>query len=145
MSMVNVGAVDATSFTLLLKFNKNPQKNREIIGYFVEHPFSIWVITLSGNYDLFVEFVVKDIFSLERIMTEIRDHFEEDLNHYKLDLFAKNLRSSQLIADVYKGLDLQPPPIKDRKYKEKNLDALDKKILQALTLDSSKSLVEIAT
>ena len=91
-SIVNVGAVDATSFTLLLKFNKNPQKNREIIGYFVEHPFSIWVITLSGNYDLFVEFVVKDIFSLERIMTEIRDHFQEDLNHYKLDLFAKNLR-----------------------------------------------------
>ena len=36
-------------------------------------------------------------------------------------------------------------PIKDRKYKEKNLDTLDKKILQTLALDSSKSLVEIAT
>ena len=144
-SIINIGAIEATSFTLLLKFNKNLQKDKEIINYFVDHPFSIWVVALSGNYDLFVEFVVKDIFSLESIMTEIRDRFQGDLNHYKLDLFAKNLRSSQLIADVYKGLDLQPPPIKDRKYKEKNLDALDKKILQALTLDSSKSLVEIAT
>lgn len=143
-SIINVGAIEATSFTLLLKFNKNLQKNKDIIDYFVEHHFSIWVVTLSGNYDLFVEFVVKDIFSLERMMTEIRDHFQEDLNHYKLDLFAKNLRSSQLIPDVYKGLELHPLPIKERSYKEKKLDALDKKILQALTAHSNKSLVEIA-
>lgn len=143
-AIINVGALDATSFTLLLKFNRNPEKNREIIDYFVSHPFSIWVVTLSGNYDLFVEFAVKDIFSLEKIMTEIRDHFQEDLNHCKLDLFAKNLRSSQLIADVYKGLDLQPLPVKARDYKKKKLDALDKKILRALTAHSDRSLVEIA-
>ena len=143
-SIINVGALGSTSFTLLLKFNKNPQKNRAIIDYFVEHPFSIWVITLSGNYDLFVEFVVKDISSLEKIITEIRDHFQENLNHYKFDMFAKNLRSSQLIADVYKGMDLQPLPLKDRKYKEKKLDDLDRKILHVLTANSDKSLVEIA-
>ena len=144
-SIVNVGALEATSFTLLLKFNKDPQKNTEIIDYFVKHPFSIWIVTLSGNYDLFVEFAVKDISSLERIATEIRDHFQEDLNHYKLDLFAKNLRSSQLIPDVYKDLELQPLPIKERSYKEKKLDDLDKKILEKLTLHSNKSLVEIAS
>lgn len=144
-SIINVGAIEATSFTLLLKFNKNLQKNKEIIDYFVNHLFSIWVVSLSGNYDLFVEFAVKDISSLERMMTEIRDHFQADLNHYKLDLFARNLRSSQLIADVYKGLELQPLPIKDRKYKEKKLDTLDKKILHGLTAHSNKSLVEIAT
>lgn len=78
------------------------------------------------------------------MVKEIRDRFQEDLNHYKLDLFAKNLRSSQLITDTYKDLKLQNLPIKERIYKEKKLDELDKKILHALVLHSNKSLIEIA-
>ena len=143
-SVINTGALECTSFTMFLKFNKNPYKNKEILDYFKEHPFSIWVVTLSGTFDLYVEFITKNLDHLNNIITEIKEHFGEDLNYYETQLLKETLRVEHLIGDIYKNLELEELKPRKREFKSLKLDELDKKILKIISLNSDKSLIDIA-
>lgn len=144
-TVINTGALGVTTFTILLKFNKDLQKNKEIIDFFTKHPFAEWVVLLSGNYDLFVEFVTTDINHFVALLKEIKGHFQADLNHYKVHLSEETLRVEHLVKDLYidLGLEVIYPP--KREYIPKKLDELDKKILSVLSKNSDKTLTEIAT
>ena len=143
-TVINTGALGVTTFTVLLKFNKDLQKNKEIIDFFTKHPFAEWIVLLSGNYDLFLEFVTTDINHFVALLKEIKEHFQADLNHYKVHLLEEALRVEHLVKDLYVDLGLEVIYPQKREYIPKKLDELDKKILSVLSKNSDKTLTEIA-
>ena len=56
-TVINIGALNCDTFTLFLKFNEDIYKNKEIIEYLKSYPFVDWIVTLSGDWDIFAEFI----------------------------------------------------------------------------------------
>ena len=143
-AVVNLGALNLTTVTLLLKFNEDIYEKPEIIDYFKNHEMADWVITLSGQWDIFVELVSKDFLHLDKIISEIIQHFSESLNTYQLFFSRDTLRVEHLITDFYKNLGLEEPAQKQRTEEIHTIDETDKKILQVLNEDSSLPFLQIA-
>ena len=143
-AIINTEALNKISFTMKIKFNKGLQKFKEIEKFFINHPLSNWISTISGNYDLFIEFIIEDLGQMQKIITEIREHFQEDLNNYKIHICEKTLRVEHLIKDLYIDLNLPELLVKKRDFSSKKLDRLDKQILNIISNDSEKNFVEIA-
>jgi len=135
-AVVNLGAANFTTVTLLLRFNEDIYEKKEIIEYFKNHEFADWVVSLSGQWDLFVELAIKDFIHLDKLILEITNHFGTQLNTYQLFFSSYTLRVEHLIADFYKDLELELPA-KPRTFQDYTLDAIDKKILYLLNQDSS--------
>ncbi len=142
-AVVNLGAFKHNTFSLMLKFNEDIYENKDILNYFKQHPFSNWVISLSGTWDIFAEFVCKDLEHLRSITTELVEHFGELLNSYQTH-FGNVLRVEHLVASFYKGLDLEEVPLHPRQYKEIELDKTDRRILNIITSNSSLPYLTIA-
>lgn len=143
-SVINIGALGLDTFTILLKFNDDIYENKAIIEYFNTHPFADWVATLSGEWDIFAEFIYKDNSHMQAIIKELVSHFGELLNTYKTYSSAVILRVEHLPADFYKELGLGELPRKKRINKHYKADKTDKKILSALSQDSSLPYLTIA-
>lgn len=144
-AVVNTGSLGATSFSMLIKLNKSLEKSKDIKDFFVNHENSLWVISLSGTYDLFIEFVTYGFGHMNKLVKGIKEKLGEELNHYELHLLEETLKVEHLIEDLYKDLKLKEPVLKSREYREKKLDKLDRKILATLSVDSNRSLIDIAS
>jgi Lrp/AsnC family transcriptional regulator, leucine-responsive regulatory protein len=142
--IVNLGALGITTFTLLLKFNEDIYESPEIINYFENHNNADWVITLSGQWDIFAEFVATDIVNYASIIQGIINHFGDKLNTYTSFLSNDTLRVEHLVKDFYEDLDVENLPFKKRVSDYYNIDKVDKKIIATLSEDSSLSYLEIA-
>jgi DNA-binding Lrp family transcriptional regulator len=66
------------------------------------------------------------------------------LNTYQLFFSNEALRVEHFVEDLYKDLDVTPPSVSERKFKEFTLDKLDKEILYALNQDSTLPYLTIA-
>jgi len=142
---INLGSLGFNTYTILLRFNENIYENMPIIDYFKNHEFISWVVSLSGQWDLFIEIIAKDSNHLSEIIEKMLNHFQDNLNTYKIFSSKDTLRVEHLIEDVYNDLKLQPLEIKERVNSVYKIDKIDKKILNLLVENSSLSFVEIAT
>jgi DNA-binding Lrp family transcriptional regulator len=143
-SVVNLGTMDITTVTLLLKFNEDIYEKKEFIDYFKNHPFADWVVTLSGQWDMFVELASKDFNHLNKIISDIVGRFGKSLNTYQLFFSNDTLRVEHLIADFYKDLKVEQPSQKERVTKVQDVDETDRRILHVLNEDSSLPYLQIA-
>ncbi len=143
-AVINIGALKYDTFVLLLKFNEDIYKNKEIIEYLRNYPFADWLITLSGDWDMFVEFIYRDINHFFKILNDLFEHFGANLDTHKILFSNQVIKVEHLVPDFYKDIALPPIEKHDRKFKEYKLDKTDKDILNILSLDSSLSFVELA-
>jgi DNA-binding Lrp family transcriptional regulator len=141
---INLGTLDLDTFTLLLKFNEDIYKNQKIINFFKNHEFADWVAILSGDWDIFAEFVCKDLSHLFNIIDSIIKEFGSILNTYQLLFSRDTLRVEHLISEFYKKINLPSIPVKPRRIEITKIDKTDKKILNLLAQNSSLSFHEIA-
>jgi len=143
-SVINLGAIGLDTFTLLLKFNSDIYKDKDIISYFKNHEFADWVVSLSGEWDIFAEFVCRDLNHVSEILEGIIREFNEDLIKYELMFSRDTLRVEHLISDFYKETKLQNIQNKERRVDVEKIDKVDRKILGLLSVDSSLGFPEIA-
>lgn len=143
-SVVNLGSLNVTTITVLLKFNEDIYEKKEIIEFFKNHALADWVISLSGQWDLFVELVAKDFMSLYTMVDEIVARFSDSLNTYQLFFSRDTLRVEHLIEDFYKPLRLEQPIQKERTKEIYEIGEVDKKILKILNENSSLPYLQIA-
>src|SRR3989338_2403632 len=143
-AVINTVAIGHTSFSMLIKISKNLKKNDEVYNYFIHHPYSIWAISLSGTYDLFIEFIVKDLRHLVDIIKEIKTTLKDSINYYEIHIDQETIKVEHLIKDIYKDLKLEDHTIQKRPYEEKKLDSTDRKILSVISKESNLPLVDIA-
>ena len=143
-AVINIGSVKLNTFTMLLRFNDDIYENKDIINYFNNHRFADWVVTMSGNWDIFVEFVFRDIHHLSSLVKEVINKFSNTLSNYQVFFSNDVLRVEHLVSDFYKDLKLEEPVLKERGVKGYDIDAVDKKILNLLNQDSSLPYLQIA-
>jgi len=144
-SVINLGALRYYTFTMLLRFNEDIYKNKEIMDYFKKHDFADWVATLSGHWDVFAEFACTNIFGMSEIIEGIIEHFGDSLATYQVFLSNDTLRVEHLIGDFYKDLKINSViPLEERRLEEFKADSVDKKILNLLGEDSSLNFLDIA-
>lgn len=143
-AVVNIAAIRASTFAMLIKFNVDIYKNPEIIDYFKQHEFANWSMTLSGNWDIFVEFIYTGLYQVEDIVHQIIECFNDSINTYQVYSSNDSIKVESLIPDFYKDLKLPypQPPIRDMM--PCDLDKTDKLILNLLNIDSSLSYKEIS-
>ncbi|MFH1308251.1 MAG: winged helix-turn-helix transcriptional regulator [archaeon] len=143
-SIVNLGSLNFTTFTVLLKFNEDIYENSSIIEYFKSHDYVDWMVSLSGQWDLFIEFVSRDFNHLTEIIEEIISYFKDTLETYELSYSRVTLRVEHLVKDFYQDLKLSPIKTSERTKQIFKLDKIDKQILEVLNKDSSLPYLSIA-
>lgn len=142
--VVNLGSINVTTATVLFKFNEDIYENERIINFFKNHPLVDWLVTLSGDWDLFVEFTTKDIMHLTEMIKRISIEFSGVLNSYQVFYSNDTLRVEHLVEDFYKDLRLKTLEQKKRTLNKHVLDNTDRLILKALSSDSSDSYITLA-
>lgn len=142
---INIPLLKLETFDIFLKFNEDIYEGKEILNYFKEHPFTNWVITLSGNWDIFAEFIFKDTAQMEELIRGIIEHFGETLNSYQIICsFSTPIKIERLVQEFYKDLKLEPIPKKENIPKPQKLDNTDKKILGFYSQNSAEPFLSIA-
>ncbi|MCK5107490.1 MAG: Lrp/AsnC family transcriptional regulator [Nanoarchaeota archaeon] len=143
-SIINLSTLGYTTITLLLRFNEDVYENIEILNYFKEHGSVDWMVTLSGKWDLFVEFIISDFIHLENIVQEILEKFEGTIERYELFFSKETLKVEHLIEDFYKDLKLDPLPSAKRINVISKINTMDKNILSLISTNSSMNYTQIA-
>ncbi|MFQ5620790.1 MAG: winged helix-turn-helix transcriptional regulator [Candidatus Nanoarchaeia archaeon] len=143
-SVVNLRSLGLSTVAILFKFNDDVYENKAILDYFVNHDYSSGVVTLSGQWDVFAEFVWKDINHLHNILNGILEYFGDVLNSYETFSSLETLRVEHLVSSFYEDLDLEEIKHGKRSYKKYDIDEVDKKILEMLNEDSSMHFLDIA-
>lgn len=141
---LHFGAMQLETVGFLFKFNEDLYENAQILNFFKQHPFVDWVATLSGNWDLFAEFVSKDFNQLRQLTKEIIIQLGTLINSYEVFFSYSIIKVQHLPEHFYQGLELEALPVKKRETKQYTLDEKDKQILYILNQDASLSFIEIA-
>lgn len=143
-SLVNGNALGFFSYVVLFKFNQDPSKSTQIIDYLRNHKNTIWIASLTGQYDLLVEFEAKSIPHLTKTIYEVADNFGEELFNYKVLISHKTLRVEHLIRDLYEGLNLPAPGVEERTTETNKLDSTDLRILNEFNNDPVCNIIDLA-
>ena len=140
-TLVNFTKLGFMQYKLYLKFHSiNPQKEKEIIDYFINKKKIIWVSSCRGKWDLTLTLISKDIVEFDRIIKEIIDNFGK----FILDKDILIVSYSPLYSRNY----LLPEEIKleflyMNQIENKEIDETDEKILKVLSNNSQISILEI--
>jgi DNA-binding Lrp family transcriptional regulator len=141
---VKLGAIGLDTFCLMLNFKDDIYDNNEILDYFKKHEFSNWAMTLSGDWDIFAEFVYKDLPDARNIIAGIVERFGERILAYDVFFSYEPLKVEHLVADIYKDLKLEEPLQKKRTENKVSIDDQDRILLNLVAKDSSLSYVTLA-
>ncbi len=142
--VVNIGAIKAETFDMMLRFNEDIYATEDILGFFKKNDAVTWLVTLSGEWDMLVEFVFKDILHFKSIISGTLSHFGQRLDSYKVFLPRDILRVEHLISDFYQELNMKSIPRDHRTQEKYDLDKVDREILSVLNEDSTLRLLDIA-
>jgi Lrp/AsnC family transcriptional regulator, leucine-responsive regulatory protein len=141
---VDPGKLNMYTYSIILSFNEDVYEKREIIDFFANHDRAIWVITLSGQWDIVAEFIVDAYYQVMNIVDHLIERFGAVINTYKIFSSNKILRDEHLIECLYEDLDLPSPQHPKRESALHTIDAVDRKILYELNQDSSLPYLTIA-
>ncbi len=123
--------------------NVTPEKEREIIKHFGEHPNVFWLVRTGGRWDLLVDF-----------MTENIARFDEELQH-SMNTFQGHLQNKEVMTFLdshhFRRDYLHPETgtSEERVYfggvpQEENLDRTDLEILKSIATDARKPYRHVA-
>ncbi|MBW3022450.1 winged helix-turn-helix transcriptional regulator, partial [Candidatus Woesearchaeota archaeon] len=143
VTTINLGAIRVGTVAVLLKFNEDIYEKPEILDYFKNHEYANWVITLSGEWDIFAEIVIEHFGRLIKIVDDMVSKFSNILNTYQI-FYSMPIRVEHLIKDVYADLKLEEIPVKKREESVQEIDEIDRRILGVLSLNSELPYLAIA-
>ena len=64
--------------------NVDELKEREIISYFVRHPFLTWVVTSTGKWSIIMDVILRNLVHLNAIVDELKEKYGEFFGEYKI-------------------------------------------------------------
>lgn len=142
-AIVNVAKYGFENFRLYLRFqNLSIEKEKELVDYLVESPFTMWVARCRGHWDMIVTFTAKSIKHFAEIFHELLVRFDNFI-------LNKNICTVEMVDHFTRAYFLDEPVLKlaytYAGEKEKTgLDELDNKILSFISNDSRNSFLELS-
>ncbi len=144
-TVINIGAIKHDTFIMLCRFNEDIYTNTKILDYFKTHPYCNWAATLSGQWDIVAEFIIKDTFSINQITETLITELNGNVNTYQVFCPMPAIKVEHLPEDYYKHLKLKPLLSPTKTTEQYSLDQQDKKLLHTLSEDASLTYVELVT
>ena len=142
VTFVNALALGYSHYKVLLRLqNTNPQKEKEIIDYLVDHKNIRWVVSCSGRWDINFSIMAKTLQEFIEIYRKIESDFGDYISEKNISLLIKSpgfTKGYLLNKNSFRTLEYE------RRVMEKELDPLDKKILKSISQNARKSIIEIA-
>ncbi len=140
-TMVDMSKFGYKANHLFIKLN-NPTEEIEkaILNKLVKYPFVRAVIKFSGDYDLEIAFVTKDIEDLDRVLTRIVTDCSGSLQDYELLTIPKTF-----VTETFPPSFLEYKTKRDEKKKpDKKIDKKDIEILKIMSEDAIIPVYEVA-
>jgi len=144
-TIINLGAIGYSTMVVLFRFKEELYSDKEILPFFKDNKNIIWSMTLSGGYDLLVEFAVKGIDNFQVVIQECLYALTDKIIEYKTFFSGEILRTTPLIKEVYVDLDLQDILGFKRNITSKpSLSNTQKLLLNLMSKDSTMSIVDLS-
>jgi len=144
-TILNYKAIGYTEYTVFIKLKKLNKETRKAAEEFLKkHPFTLWVGTCVGEYDLRINVIAKNPEQLKKTMDEIEKGLIQEIKEYNiLSRIQKNIRKNYLIfsylstpeeIEEIKKVKTEIP--KEKSKDIKILDEKDWQIIKILSKDS---------
>ncbi len=140
-AILNINKLGYLYNRIFLKFqNVNPDKENEIIKFFITHKKIGWIAQLDGDWDLAAVVWARDSVEFEEVLDEILNKFGKYFEDKFISVATKiyHLKHKFLIS-----INSPSEIILGGKVEEAKIDYLDHNILGILTKNARKSLIEI--
>ncbi len=127
-----------THIILLELKTANTQEEEEIVSYLAEHPYIIWVASSGGRWDIIIDIISKSTEQFDTTVSEILNKIASNLKEYEIiETIKEFYYNHQYLTNK-----------KIAQYKERvepyQLDNVDIKLLELLSLDARKKATELA-
>jgi DNA-binding Lrp family transcriptional regulator len=131
--VVNLGLLGYNTYDVLIRLRARPGEEKEILSFIVNHPFTVWVVSLSGSWDLLAEVAAKDFSHYNSIMDELLGFIGNRLDSYETHVALEIYKVEHLVRDFTSGLGIEfkPPPGREFE-KTVKIDSKDRAILGVL-------------
>jgi len=84
IAVVNLAKLHYRTHILFLEFRTfDLEMEKNIIAFLVNHPYTIWVSSPSGRWDVIVDIISKDVNQFDDIITDIINTLGDNLKHYE--------------------------------------------------------------
>ncbi len=139
-AIVDYSRMDVLNFRVYFKLSYiSKEKFQELIDYLVKDPYTSWVTTCGGSYDLICTFFAKNPSQFNKNLRGVMAMFPEQLKNYTVlaTIVERKFGMKYLMrkpkTEVIFGGDREPEVI----------DRTDMRIMDELSMDGRKSSVEI--
>jgi Lrp/AsnC family leucine-responsive transcriptional regulator len=139
-TLVNISKFDYDNYHIFIKLN-NPAKATEdkVIAKLAKIPNIRAILKFSGNYDLEIALIAKDLNELDSLITRIRESCGDLIQDYEILALVKTYLAESFPKSFIEEYDLQ----KNQPQKEYNPDKKDIQILKIIGEEATLSLAEI--
>jgi Lrp/AsnC family leucine-responsive transcriptional regulator len=139
MTVVNLRKLNYRTHILFLEFRKfDLETEKKILDFLVNHPYSIWVASPSGRWDIIVDIISNDIDQFDENLSGIINQLGENLKHYE---FLETVREYYYNHKYLTNQNIKESSSKSIEY---NLDETDCAILKELSQNSRTNSTDIA-
>lgn len=143
-TVINFNKLGYTQYKLYFKYyNVDPDKEKELIGYWVRDKNSIWVGSLRGSWDLAVSLLCKNEVELAQVIRKFMYRYSEFI-------FSKTVFLTEF-SPVFTRSFLEPEKKTKKKFtytlgkEAAELDELDKSILHHLSNNARISIEKLSS
>ena len=139
IAVVNLKKLNYRTHIIFLEFKKfDLETEKSILAYLVNFPYTIWVASPSGNWDVIIDIVSKDTDQFDRNLTTIINHLGNNLKNYEV------LETIKEFYYNHKYLTGQTAKEEREKLIEYAIDETDYLILKEISQNSRINSTEIA-
>lgn len=142
--IINYGALRLDSYDLFFKLNVKPGEEKKVLDYLKSFRYTIWLIRLSGEWDLFLEVAIKDIWHFSSILTEILSNVGGYIDKYEVHANMGTIKSVPVIKEFFRELHYNTTQESRRPTNKQIIDDKDKQILVLLSKDGLMPQYQIA-
>jgi Lrp/AsnC family transcriptional regulator, leucine-responsive regulatory protein len=143
--IVNYRKLKLITYDVFLKCNLSKSKKLEFETMLSKHDNILWATELFGKWNYYIEFLCKDVFEFDSIMTQMNQFLGTAFQEYDMLLMTERLYLRQLLPELTKDVDFEYQfKWNQPNYDPIELDKLDKKILSLLCKNGRMPHYEIA-
>lgn len=131
ISVVNLRKLNYRTHMIFLEFRKyDLEAEKRILDFLINHPYTIWVSSPSGRWDVVVDIISKDADQFDEILTNLINNLGNNLKHYE---FLETIKEFYYNHKYLTGESIRES---SSKMIDCNLDETDYKILKELSQNS---------
>lgn len=145
-AIINVSELGYFSHRVYIRYQKiDPEKEKEMIAYLLQHPSVFWFASLSGRWDLEILIFARNFYDFTKTFNEIRTRYEEYWGSYVLSIVMYNFHfKRRYLLDTQAEVENPMPYYGGEPKMNENVDETDLRILKYLGHNARLPTVEIA-